>query len=36
MSNIEYLNLLQNKAAKLVKQLSGYRIEYRALSMDDM
>ena len=30
------LNALQNKAANLVKQLSGYHIEYRALSMNDM
>jgi len=30
------LHVLQNKAANLVKQLSGYQIEYRALSMNDM
>ena len=30
------LNTLQNKAAGLVKQLSGYTIEYRGFSMDDM
>ena len=30
------LNVLQNKATNLVKQLSGYQIEYRALSLDNM
>ena len=30
------LNVLQNKATNLVKQLSGYSIEYRALSMNNM
>jgi len=30
------LNILRNKAAGLVKQLSGYTIEYRGFSMDDM
>ena len=30
------LNVLQNKAANLVKQLSGYHVEYRALSMNEM
>jgi len=30
------LTVLRNKAANLVKQLSGYHIEYRALSMNDM
>ena len=30
------LNVLRNKAVNLVKQLSGYHIEYRALSMNDM
>ncbi|MDR0799687.1 MAG: ATP-binding protein [Dysgonamonadaceae bacterium] len=30
------LNILQNRAGNLVKQLSGYTIEYRGLSMEDM
>jgi AAA+ ATPase superfamily predicted ATPase len=30
------LNILQNKSANLARKLSGYTIEYRGLSMDDM
>ena len=30
------LNVLQNKAANLAKQLHGYKIEYRGLSINDM
>jgi AAA+ ATPase superfamily predicted ATPase len=29
-------NVFSNKAVNLVKQLSGYHIEYRALSLNDM